>query len=331
MSVLVIGGAGYVGSHTVLAMKDAGMRVVVLDDLSTGHRKLVPAGVPLYEAPLEDGAALRTLLRTEGITAVLHFAARSLVEESVRNPRKYFEANAGGALTLTGAMLDCGVQRIVFSSTAAIFGEPAQQLPGRPAGAAIEDDAKRVPLNPYGESKAFIEDLLLAYRVHGLRSVALRYFNAAGADAAGRSGEDHEPETHLIPIVLDVALGRRAEVTVFGTDYPTRDGSCLRDYVHVTDLAAAHLAALRHLDAGGDSLRLNLGSGQGTTVREVISTVAKVTGRPVPVREGARRPGDPAALVASSAGAERVLGWRPTRGIDTIVQDAWNWHQKLRA
>jgi len=321
----VIGGAGYVGSHAVLALADAGIPAVVLDDLSTGHRDLVPAGVPLHVAALDDGAALRGLLG-DGITAVMHFAARSLVAESVHNPRKYFEANCAGGLALAGAMLDCGVTQIVFSSTAAVFGEP-QGPPGTP----IPDDAPRAPLNPYGVSKAFIEDLLHGYHSHGLRAVSLRYFNAAGADPAARSGERHHPESHLIPIVLDAALGRRPEVTVFGTDYPTRDGSCLRDYIHVSDLATAHLRALDYLAAGGDSVRLNLGSGTGTTVREVIDAVRKVTGRPVPVREGARRPGDPAALVASSAGAQRVLGWRIERGdIETIVADAWRYHLKVR-
>ena len=318
--VLVIGGAGYVGAHAVRALRAAGREVVVLDDLSTGHRAFVPDGVELIEARLED-AIDRAL---DGVDAVMHFAARSLVEESTRDPQRYFEANCGGALRLARAMIARGVAKIVFSSTAAVFGEP-ERTP-------IDDDHPRRPTNPYGVTKMFVEDLLDAYRVHGLRAVSLRYFNAAGADRSGEIGEHHEPESHLIPIVLDAALGRRARVTMFGTDYPTRDGTCLRDYVHVTDLADAHVRALAYLDGGGAPLRVNLGSGTGTTVREVIASVARVTGRDVPHVDGPRRAGDPSALVASPAGAEKILGWRAERGsIDTIVEDAWRWHRRLRA
>jgi UDP-glucose 4-epimerase len=320
-AVLVIGGAGYVGSHAVRALRAAGLRPIVLDDLSTGHRALVPADVPLHVAPLDDVARI---FAAEPIEAVMHFAARSLVEESTRDPRKYFEANCGGALVLARAMIDAGVSKIVFSSTAAVFGEP-ERTP-------IDDDHPRRPTNPYGVTKAFVEDLLAAYAVHGLRSVSLRYFNAAGADPSGEIGEHHEPESHLIPIVLDTAIGRRKGVTVFGTDYPTRDGTCLRDYVHVNDLADAHVRALAYLDGGGATARLNLGSGTGTTVREVIAAVERVTGHVVPCTDGPRRPGDPSALLASPAGAERVLGWKPQRGaIDVIVEDAWRWHRRLRA
>ncbi|HTJ46844.1 MAG TPA: UDP-glucose 4-epimerase GalE [Kofleriaceae bacterium] len=318
--MLVIGGAGYVGSHAVRALVAAGREVVVLDDLSTGHRAFVPASVSFIEARLED-AIDRAL---DGVDAVMHFAARSLVEESTRDPQRYFEANCGGALALARAMIARGVSKIVFSSTAAVFGEPV--------ATPIGDDHPRRPTNPYGMTKMFVEDLLDAYRVHGLRAVSLRYFNAAGADPSGEIGEHHEPESHLIPIVLDAALGRRAGVTVFGTDYPTRDGTCLRDYVHVCDLADAHVRALAYLDGGGAPVRLNLGSGTGTTVREVIASVARVTEREVPHTDGPRRPGDPSSLVASAAGAEKILGWRPQRGsIDTIVEDAWRWHRRLRA
>jgi UDP-glucose-4-epimerase GalE len=319
-SVLVVGGAGYVGGHAVRALRRAGLRVAVFDDLSTGHEELVPAGVALHVGSVVDRAAISAALAAVTPGAVMHFAARSLVEESVRQPRRYFEENCGGALALCGALLDAGVDKLVFSSTAAVFGEP-ERVP-------IPDDAPRRPTNPYGQTKAFIEDLLDAYRTHGLRSASLRYFNAAGAEPDGSFGERHDPETHLIPIVLDAALGRRAGVTLFGTDYPTRDGTCLRDYVHVADLAEAHLAALQKLDdaTGPTALRMNLGSGTGTTVREVVDAVIEVTGRAVDARPGPRRPGDPAALVAAPTSA---LDWRPRRGdIRTIVEDAWRWHPR---
>jgi UDP-glucose 4-epimerase len=323
-TVLVVGGAGYVGSHAVLALRSAGLRVAVLDDLSTGHREQVPEGVPLHVGSLADRDVVRRVLGDVRPDAVMHFAARSLVEESVKDPRAYFESNCAGAMILVGELLDAGVTRLVFSSTAAVFGEP-DSVP-------IADAAPRRPQNPYGVTKAFIEDVLTSYRAHGLSSVALRYFNAAGADVSGTIGERHDPETHLIPIVLDAALGRR-KVTVYGSDYPTRDGTCLRDYVHVSDLAEAHVLALGLLDRAPAPLaaRHNLGSGTGTTVREVIDAARRITGRPVPAGDGARRAGDPAALVASPAGAEEALGWKPSRGsIDRIVEDAWRWHRRLR-
>ncbi|HEX8114716.1 MAG TPA: UDP-glucose 4-epimerase GalE [Kofleriaceae bacterium] len=324
MTVLVVGGAGYVGSHAVRALAAAGTRVVVLDDLSTGHRKLVPAGVPLHVGRLEDRDRLVELLVGERVRAVVHCAACSLVAESETNPRKYFERNCGGVLALTGAMLDAGVTDLVLSSSAAVYGE---------ADVAVLDESQpRRPSSVYGVTKAFAEDVLTAYRAHGLRSVALRYFNAAGADPSGEIGEDHRHETHLLPIVLDAVLGFREAVTVFGIDYPTRDGTCLRDYVHVSDLADAHLRAIDHLRGGGASMQLDLGSTTGTTVREVIAAVEAVTGQRVPVRDGARRPGDPARLVTSAQRAEQVLGWRARRpDIHTIVEDAWRWHRRLRA
>ncbi|HEV7555343.1 MAG TPA: UDP-glucose 4-epimerase GalE, partial [Kofleriaceae bacterium] len=240
------------------------------------------------------------------------------------NPRKYFEANCGGALALVGAMLDTGVTKFVLSSTAAVYGEPTREV--------LDEDHRRLPTNPYGMTKAFIEDLIFAYQTHGLRSVALRYFNAAGADASGEIGEHHEHETHLIPIVLDVALGRRAHLDVFGSDYPTRDGTCLRDYVHVSDLADAHLRSLAYLARGGESTRLDLGSATGTTVREVITSVERVTGKRVATVDAPRRAGDPSTLVASGARARSVLGWVPKRAdIDVVVEDAWRWHRRLRA
>jgi UDP-glucose 4-epimerase len=324
MTVLAIGGAGYVGSHAVRELVAAGIRTVVLDDLSTGHRKLVPEGVPLHVGRLEDRELVTRLLIAERVEAVLHFAACSLVGESSSNPRKYFERNCGGVLTLAGAMLDAGVTSIVLSSSAAVYGDAS--------GAVLDESQPRRPTNPYGVTKAFAEDVLRAYHVHGLRAVALRYFNAAGADRSGEIGEHHEHETHLLPTVLDAALGLRGPVTVFGTDYPTRDGTGLRDYVHVSDLADAHLRALDHLRRGGDSIELDLGSTAGTTVRELIAAVEAVTGLRVPVLDGARRPGDPASLVASAVRAERTLGWRAQRAdIQTIVDDAWRWHRRLRA
>jgi UDP-glucose 4-epimerase len=324
VSVLVVGGAGYVGSHAVRALVAAGIRVVVLDDLSTGHRKLVPANVRLCVGRVEDRALVTELLVRERVEAVLHFAACSLVGESSLDPRKYFERNCGGVIALAGAMIDAGVPNIVMSSSAAVYGEPSRPV--------LDETHPRQPTNPYGVTKAFAEDLLLAYRVHGLRAVALRYFNAAGADRSGEIGEHHEHETHLLPTVFDAALGLREAVTVFGTDYPTRDGSCLRDYVHVSDLADAHVRALGYLADGGDSVVLDLGSTAGTSVREVIAAVEAVTGRQVPVREGGRRVGDPARLVASSQRAEQLLGWRAQRPeIQTIVEDGWRWHRRLRA
>jgi UDP-glucose 4-epimerase len=324
MPVLVVGGAGYVGSHVVRALAAADRRVVVLDDLSTGHRKLVPAGVPLVVGKLEDRDLVIRVLLGERIDAVVHCAACSLVGESATDPRKYFERNCGGVLALAGAMLDAGVMRIVLSSSAAVYGEPSQPV--------LDERHPRRPTNVYGVTKAFAEDVLSAYRVHGLASVALRYFNAAGADRSGEIGEDHTHETHLLPTVLDAALGQRDAVTVFGADYATRDGTCLRDYVHVSDLAEAHLDALDYLALGGEPLQLDLGSTTGTTVREVVAAVEDVTGRRVPVRLGDRRIGDPERLVASARRAEQVLGWRARRSdIHTIVEDAWRWHRWLRA
>jgi UDP-glucose 4-epimerase len=315
---LVTGGAGYVGSHLVAALRDRGDSVTVLDNLRTGHRGAVPAGVHLVEADLADTATMDAVLADGPWDAVFHFAALSIVGESMREPFRYLLDNGANGIRLIEACVRHKVTRFVLSSTAALFGVP-DQVP-------IEDTAKINPGNPYGESKWMLERALLwADRIYGLRSACLRYFNAAGADPAGRLGEAHQPETHLIPLVIDAALGRRAELAVFGTDYDTPDGTCIRDYVHVSDLAEAHLLALRCLDQG--SLAWNLGSGVGHSVFEVIGAVERVSGRAVPYRVALRREGDPAVLVAGAARALQA-GWRPQFGaLDEIVRTALRWRE----
>jgi UDP-glucose 4-epimerase len=318
--VLVTGGAGYVGSHVVLALARRGDEVVALDNLRQGHRAAIPPGVRLHEADVGDRAALDAVLGAHrDWHAVLHFASLSLVGESMREPYRYLAENAGGGFGLIDACVRHGVRRFVLSSTAALFGTP-ETVP-------IPETATIDPGSPYGESKWMIERALLwADRLHGLRSACLRYFNAAGADPEGRLGENHDPETHLIPLVIDAALGRRPAVDVFGDDYPTPDGTCLRDYVHVTDLADAHLRALDQLDAR--SVTYNLGNGRGYSVREVIAAVEAVTGRTVPHRIVQRRPGDPAVLVASSERIKAETGWRPRFwDLRDMVRTAWAWRE----
>ena len=319
MRTLVTGGAGYVGSHTVLALIDAGHDVVVLDNLRQGHRQAVPPGVTLIEADLADAPRLDAVLADGPWDAVFHFAALSLVGESMADPFLYFRENAVLGMALVEACVRHGVPRFVLSSTAALFGTP-QRIP-------IDETEPVDPGSPYGESKLIIErSLHWAGRIHGLRSACLRYFNAAGADPAGRAGEDHTPETHLIPLVIDAALGRRAEIAVFGTDYSTPDGTCIRDYIHVSDLASAHLRAVAQLDGG--SVTYNLGNGAGHSVLEVIAAVERVGGRPVPVRLAPRRPGDPAALVAASDKLRAETGWAPRHAaLDEIVRTAWAWRE----
>ena len=315
-TVLVTGGAGYVGSHAVRELLDRGYGVVVLDDLSQGHRAAVPPEVPFVEASLLDASAVTRTFAEHRFDAVMHFAARSLVGESMENPWRYLRDNVVAALNLVEATVRAGVGRFVLSSTANLFGTPAQDAP-------IDEDAAITPGSPYGESKQSIERILFwGERVYGLRSACLRYFNAAGAHPDADLGEDHAPETHLIPIVLDVAAGRRPSVTIFGEDYPTPDGTCIRDYVHVCDLADAHVRVLERLRER--SCVYNLGNGAGYSVREVIETARRVTGRAIPVVGGARRAGDPAFLVASSARARAALGWAPRFGrLDAIVGTAW--------
>ncbi len=320
--VLVVGGAGYIGSHMVLALDRAGYRVTVLDDLSKGHREAVLAG-RLVVGGLGDAALLDRLFAADAPAAVMHFAAFIEVGESVRDPARYYRNNFAATQVLLDALRAHGVDAFIFSSTAAIFGEP-EAVP-------IDEDHPKRPINPYGRSKWMVEQLLEDYdQAYGLRAVALRYFNAAGADPQGRIGERHDPETHLIPLVLQAASGRREAITVFGEDYDTPDGTCIRDYIHVEDLCQAHLLALEHLLAGGGSRRYNLGNGAGYSVREVIDTARRVTGRDIPERRGARRPGDPARLVADATRITRELGWAPRYpALEDIVAHAWAWERRL--
>ena len=314
---LVTGGAGYIGSHVVRALLARGYEVAVIDDLSQGHRAAVPPGVPLHVASLGDIATLDRVLGAEPWDAVLHFAARSLVGESMEHPFRYFIQNANQGITLIDACLRHGVGRFVLSSTANLYGAAGD--------APIDEDEVLCPSSPYGESKLMIERALgWADRVHGLRSARLRYFNAAGADPDGALGEDHDPETHLLPLAIDTALGRRPELVVFGNDLPTADGTCVRDYVHVADLAEAHLLALEALDRG--SLTWNVGNGRGFSVLEVIRAVERVSGRSVKLRLGARRAGDPAVLVAGSARIRAEAGWTPRHAaLEQIVETAFYW------
>ncbi|MDX2174859.1 MAG: UDP-glucose 4-epimerase GalE [Candidatus Sumerlaeia bacterium] len=318
-SVLVTGGAGYIGSVTVEALRRRGDTVIVLDNLATGHRGAVDERVVSVQGDIRRTAEVADLMERFDVESVIHFAAASLVSESVTNPRKYFENNVAGTLSLLAAMREAEVPHIVFSSTAAVYGEPKST--------PITEDHPTNPANPYGRTKLMIEETLAAYAAaYDLGYVALRYFNAAGA--SGQFGEHHDPETHLIPVVLQVALGKRANVSVFGEDYDTPDGTCVRDYIHVEDLAAAHLGALNHLWAGGEPLTCNLGNGQGYSVKQVIDTCRKVTGHKIPAVRAPRRAGDPSRLVASSQLAREALGWRPRKPeLETIVSDAWAWHQ----
>ena len=318
MRVLVTGGAGYIGSVVTETLLAQGHDVVVLDNLTRGHRDVVPERVPFVHADLQDGAAVRDALARHRIEGVVHMAADSQVGESMTDPAKYYRNNLGGGLALLEAMRERGVPHLVLSSTCATYGEPAKQ--------PIEESDPTAPTNPYGETKLALEQAMKWYaHGHGLRFVSLRYFNAAGATE--RCGERHEPETHLIPLVLQAVAGQRPHVTVFGQDYPTRDGTCVRDYIHVSDLAEAHVLALELLGRGGGPAIYNLGcGGDGYTVREVVQVAERVTGRRVPVQIGARRPGDPAVLVAASDRIRRELGWRPRfQSLDEIVASAWRW------
>lgn len=319
MSILVTGGAGYIGSHCVAKLLDHGVDVVVIDDLSKGHMASLKGG-RLYIGSVADRAFLDHVFQTESIEAVIHFAAYSLVGESMQIPEQYFRNNVTAGLSLIEAMISHKVSYLVFSSTAATFGEP-ERVP-------IMEDDRQVPTNPYGESKLIVEHMLKwCDQAHGLKYCALRYFNVAGARADGSIGEDHRPETHLIPVILQVAQGKREKLSLFGTDYPTKDGTCVRDYIHVEDLIDAHILALDYLRLGNPSTAFNLGNGQGFSNREIIEAARRVTGHPIPVTEEARRPGDPATLIASSQKAMDVLGWQPKyTNVEDIIATAWKWH-----
>lgn len=325
--ILLTGGAGYIGSHAVLALQQAGYDVLVLDNLSNGHRELVEQRlqVKLIVGDISDRPLLDCLLTTYPITAVMHFAAYIAVGESVTDPGKYYRNNVVGTLTLLEAMVAASVQQLVFSSTCALYGNP-EYVP-------INEDHPQDPISPYASSKQMIERILADFdQAYGLRSVRFRYFNAAGADPNGLLGEDHEPETHLIPLVLLSALGQHNTLSIFGTDYPTPDGTCVRDYIHVSDLAQAHVLGLKYLENGGSSDVFNLGNGNGFSVREVIKAAEAVTQREIRVMERDRRPGDPPILVGSSDKAQRILGWQPQyTDLRQILAHAWQWHQQRHA
>ena len=317
-TILVAGGAGYIGSHMVALLVEKGLHVVVADNLRTGHWQAVK-GAKLRVGDLRDGAFLDQVFSENQIDGVINFAAYSLVGESVTDPLKYYGNNVAGAQSMLTAMRNHGVDKIVFSSTAATYGEPEKQ--------PIEETDRTDPTNPYGASKLAIEGMLKwCDRAYGIRYAALRYFNAAGSNPDAGIGEDHDPESHLIPLVMKTALGQRDHLGIYGDDYPTPDGTCIRDYIHVRDLVEAHLLALEYLEQGGESGVFNLGSGDGYSVKEILDTARRVTGREIPAVVEPRRAGDPSVLIASNKKAEEVLGWTPKRGLEAIIADAWTWH-----
>ena len=322
MSVLVTGGAGYIGSHTVYKLIEEGRDVVIIDNLETGHMEAINPKAKFYKGDVRDKEFLNKVFSSENIEAVIHFAANSLVGESMKNPLKYYDNNVYGTKVLLESMLNNGINKIVFSSTAATYGEP-EKLP-------IEETDKTEPSNTYGETKLAMEKMFKwTSKAHNLKYVSLRYFNACGAHYSGNIGEAHNPETHLIPIVLQVPNGQREHVNIFGEDYNTKDGTCVRDYIHITDLAQAHILAVDYLLNGGESNIFNLGNGKGFTVKEVIEVARKVTGNSIPAVVSPRRDGDPAQLIASSKKAKEILGWKPEHdSLEEIIQSAWNWHKK---
>ncbi|MEH6938857.1 UDP-glucose 4-epimerase GalE [Bacillus sp. JJ664] len=324
MSILVLGGAGYIGSHAVYQLIDQNYEVVVVDNLQTGHRKAIHANAIFYQGDIRDKEFLRTIFEKEQIEGVLHFAANSLVGESMVQPIKYFDNNVYGTQVLLGVMIEYGVKYIVFSSSAATYGEQIIM--------PITEEMPTIPTSTYGETKLMMEKLMKWCDIaHEVKFVSLRYFNVAGARATGEIGEDHQPETHLIPLVLQVALNQRDHISIYGTDYDTHDGTCIRDYIHVEDLIDAHILALDYLQDGGESNIFNLGSSQGYSVKEIIETAREVTGHRIPSEVTERRKGDPSSLIASSEKAMDVLGWKPKRAsIHEIIKDAWNWHQSNR-
>ena len=321
MNVLVVGGAGYIGSHCVKQLTAAGHQPVVLDNLVFGHREAVSLEIPFYEGDLGDAALVKEVLEREKIELVMHFAAFAYVGESVDNPLKYYENNLAKPITLLKTMVERGVGKFILSSTCATYGIPS--------GLPIVEEMPQNPINPYGQSKLDLENVLKATaKAHGLSFASFRYFNAAGAAPDGSIGEDHDPETHLIPLVIQAAMGQRKSITIFGTDYPTPDGACLRDYVHVDDLSRAHIAAIPKLDQPGQQLFYNLGTGKPYSVRQVIETVEKVSSLKVPVKEGPRRPGDPPSLYANSDKAQKELDWKiQFPDLESIIATAWNWHR----
>ena len=322
MNILVTGGAGYIGSHTVYALIEAGHRAVIVDNLLTGHAQAVHPEATFYRGDIRDKDFLCGVMLRENIDAVIHFAACSLVGESVSHPLKYYDNNLCGTKVLLEAMVQCGVDKIVFSSTAATYGEP-ERIP------ILESD-RTCPTNPYGETKLAMEKMFnWVGAAHGIRFVSLRYFNACGAHESGCIGEAHAPESHLIPLILQVPLGKRECIRVFGDDYPTKDGTCVRDYIHVCDLASAHILAAEYLEKGGQSDIFNLGNGVGFTVQEIIDAAEEVVGEAIPRKAMERRAGDPAQLVAGSDKARTILGWKPRfADLDTIIGSAWKWHKE---
>ncbi|MBI2353850.1 MAG: UDP-glucose 4-epimerase GalE [Deltaproteobacteria bacterium] len=321
--IFVTGGAGYIGSHAAKELARGGYSPLVLDNLSCGHRELAKWSA-FIEGDLSDKTFLRNVFTTYPIQAVMHFAGFAYVGESVNDPAKYYRNNVANTLNLLEAMREAGVDKMIFSSTCATYGIP-QTIP-------ISEDHPQLPINPYGRSKLMVETMLRDFcHAYQMKYVALRYFNAAGADPAGEIGEWHNPETHLIPLALDAAVGKRKILNIFGTDYDTPDGTCIRDYIHVSDLADAHVLALEYLKSGGESINLNLGNGQGFSVHDVVKMVEKVTGKIVPIQAVLRRLGDPPVLVGSSSMAKQILGWRPVHdSLEDIITTAWNWHSKLQ-
>ncbi len=321
MAILVCGGAGYIGSHTVAALKEAGEDVVVFDNLYKGHKGAVPTDVKLYVGDLRNYEDLDKVFGENKIDAIIDFAADSLVGESVTDPLKYYDNNVYGTMCLLKKMVEYGIKHIVFSSTAATYGEP-EQVP-------IKENDRTLPTNPYGETKLAVEKMLKwVDNAHDVTYTCLRYFNAAGAHVNGHIGEDHSPESHLIPIVLQVANGQRDKIMMFGDDYPTKDGTCIRDYIHVTDLSDAHVLALKRLMDGGDSAIFNLGNGTGFSVKEIVEIARNVTGHPIPAEVAPRRAGDPATLIASAEAATEALGWQPKyNSVEKIIETAWAWHK----
>ncbi len=323
-TILVTGGAGYIGSHAVKELLRRGFQTVTLDNLSTGHRDLISGGA-FVEADLRDTESVRRAFSEHSVEAVMHFAASCYVGESVEQPTKYYINNVVGGLNLLAAMLERKVEFLIFSSTCAVYGNPVT-IP-------ITEEHPQHPINPYGQTKSLFEDILRSHdRVYGLRSVSLRYFNAAGDDPEGGIGEVHDPETHLIPLALDAALGRRRRLSIYGADYNTPDGTCIRDYIHVCDLVDAHIRCLEYLFEGGPTNAFNLGTGRGRSVAEVIEAAERVTGRRIPKVNSQRRPGDPPELVASAEKIKRQLGWSPKHSsLDEILTTAWKWQQNLRS